>query len=267
MYHLSLSLLSKYIVVMVITIINDIKYFLLVLACVLTGFAQGFWLILSHRYSNQQSKSDDSASLGIGDTDENVAFRDVKSSFFSTFMFMFGQLDSQQDILSGNDQNGTTDDSNIHHDPYVYAVKIFTKMFLVTFLLTMMILMLNLLIALMGDSFARTKENIRKIYRKELVTLMVDQSIPTPFFALFASFGLLNYEVDDMIYLVRYTSDIRTIAHGHGHGRDQNEDEHQSAYALEKSLEVCKQMFLQDAQYGDDEVMKKVRREDDVIDR
>ncbi len=106
---------------MVMIIMNDIKYFLFVLMCVLTGFAQGFWLLMN----DAQPESD---------------FTDVRESYFTTFMFMFGDIDVE--ALSNSKS------------------KAFTKIFLVAFMLTMMILLFNLLIALMGDSFSRVKEKI-----------------------------------------------------------------------------------------------------------
>jgi hypothetical protein len=189
---------------MVCTIINDIKYFLFVLVCVLTGFSQGFWLLL-----NNASVSTASAS--------SSSFQSIKMSYFSTIMFMFGEINS--DDLEGSKSLA------------------FTRFFLVAFMLTMMILMLNLLIALMGDSFARTKENIEKIYWKELASMMIDQSMPTLLLSCLEVLQILRYEKDEFIHVVKYTSDLRQD--------DSATVLLKQSQALEKSFSLCKQ------QYGD----------------
>jgi fucose 4-O-acetylase-like acetyltransferase len=148
-------------VVMVMLILDDIKYFVFVLSCVLVGFAQGFWLLMSGAYPF-------------------TSFTDVKDSYFSTFMFMFGQIDQEQ---IENSRSGD-----------------FTKVFLVVFMITMMILLFNLLIALMGDSFDRTKERIETHYRKELASFLVDQSAPISFATLLQALGFFKPPEDEKIW-------------------------------------------------------------------
>jgi hypothetical protein len=201
-------------VAMVCTIINDIKYFLFVLVCVLTGFSQGFWLLLSN-------------SSAISNTSSTSAFENIRMAYFNTFMFMFGEINI--DDLEGSKSLA------------------FTRFFLVAFMLTMMILMLNLLIALMGDSFARTKENIEKIYWKELSSLMIDQSMPT----LLVS----HYEKDEFIHVVRYTSDLRT---------DSSKQEKVSS-ALERSFALCQQQ--DDGYFGKLGTVDASSKTGEIIDR
>ncbi len=241
--------MSYQIVAMVITILKDIKYFLFVLACVLTGFAQGFWLIFNE--SDQTTSS----------------FRSVKMSYFSTFMYMFGNMDT--DDLDGAGSRS------------------FAMLFLVAFMLTMMILMLNLLIALMGDSFARTKENIHRIYRKELASFMIDQAMPTPLLYLLSSSPtLLNldmlqyYHEDDLIFVIKYTSDLRhndssssnqtnrgdnNNSDNNSNNSDSNSRKQPNKTALEEALEVCKAVMKVSPENIANAPKKP--REDDIIDR
>ena len=163
--------MSVLIVVMVTLIMSDIKYFIFVLLCVLIGFAQGFWLLLN-------------------DAQTASSFTDVQQSYYTTFMFMFGQIDAVEM------QNGKSIQ--------------FSKLYLVVFMLTMMLLLFNLLIALMGDSFSRTKEKIEAHYWKELASFMVDLSMVTPLLALLYGLGLLKYSKDDFIHVVKYATDMRT---------------------------------------------------------
>ena len=130
----------------------------------------------------------------MNDAQPESDFTDVRESYFTTFMFMFGDIDVE--ALSNSKS------------------KAFTKIFLVAFMLTMMILLFNLLIALMGDSFSRVKEKIEANYWKELTSFMVDQSIPTPLLLIlhyFGYFGLLRYEKDDIIHVVKYASDVKDV--------------------------------------------------------
>ncbi len=209
-------------VAMVCTIINDIKYFLFVLVCVLTGFSQGFWLLLSNSSAMSNSSS-------------TSAFENIRMAYFNTFMFMFGEINT--DDLEGSKSLA------------------FTRFFLVAFMLTMMILMLNLLIALMGDSFARTKENIEKIYWKELSSLMIDQSMPTLLVSILGSLRLLHYEKDEFIHVVRYTSDLRT---------DSSKQEKVSS-ALERSFALCQQQ--DDGYFGKLGTVDASSKTGEIIDR
>lgn len=196
---------------MVIKIMSDIKFFLFVLACVLTGFAQGFWLMINRSTST-------------------VAFSTIKMSYFTTFMYMFGELEA-------GDMDGAEN-------------KAFAIFFLVSFMMTMMLLMLNLLIALMGDSFGKAKDNIQRIYRKELAAFMIEQSMPTILLMLLSYFHLLEYSPDEIIFIVKYTSDIREVEPKH---------------ALENSLQVCNKILRESPQNIANAPKKS--READIIDR
>ena len=167
----------------------------------------------------------------INASSTTTAFATVKMSYFSTFMYMFGNIN--MDDLEGA---GST--------PFV-------TIFLVAFMLTMMLLMLNLLIALMGDSFARTKENIQRIYRKELASFMIEQCMPTVVLAILSFLGILQYHEDNLIFVIKYTSDLR----------DENEDKD----ALMKALEVCKKVM----EVSPENIANapKTPREKDIIDR
>ncbi len=184
---------------MVMLIISDIKYFLLVLLCVLIGFAQGFWLLLN-------------------DANPSSHFTDVKQSYYTTFMFMFGQIDSEE--LQNGKSSG------------------FSKLYLVAFMLTTMLLLFNLLIALMGDSFSRTKEKIEAHYWKELASFMVDQSMPTPLLALLELLNVMKYEKDDFIHVVKYASDIRKNHRSLGVNENRDNDDDDSSDSDDEAVRL-----------------------------
>lgn len=102
---------------MILAIAYNIRYYLLVLLCVLCGFTQAFWL--------------------LSNIDATLPFGSIHSAFLNAFMNMLGQNIS-------DDFSGTVSAE-------------FATVLLVLFLLIMMILMLNLLIALMGDAFASVR--------------------------------------------------------------------------------------------------------------
>ena len=189
---------------MVMVIMSDIKYFLFVLLCVLIGFAQGFWLLLN------QSSIDSS-------------FKEVKDSYFTTFMFMFGQMD--MDDLQHSKSDG------------------FTKVFLVAFMLAMMILLFNLLIALMGDSFSKTKENINAHYMRELASFMVDQSLLTPLLVFLRLFGIARYNKDEFVHVIKYASDVKSkrisASQLTASGFDDDDDDDDDSETTEKKKKVC----------------------------
>jgi hypothetical protein len=229
---------------MVMLIMNDIKYFLLVLVCVLVGFAQGFWLLLNN-------------------ADPSSSFTSVKQSYFTTFMFMLGEI-NQDDI----DHSKASE---------------FTKFFLVAFMITMLILMFNLLIALMGDSFDRTKENIEAHYWQELVSFMVDQSMPTPFVFILQLFGVMKYEKDEYVHVVKYASDVRISGSNFdSNRRDDNDDTRDEAdYAhedterfvkklspLERSFNISAKLMKSSVSERQQlKLSKKSFVDDDIIDR
>lgn len=114
---------------------SDIKYFLFILAIVLTGFALAFWTI---SYPN--------ASLPFGT---------IPSSFIESFLYMLGQDIDAKFTNTSSPQLG------------VFLV--------VMFMLFMMILMLNLLIALMGNSFQVIQNKGVAQWRIEQACMMLEQ--------------------------------------------------------------------------------------------
>ena len=124
-----------YIVTMILRIMSDIKYFLFILAIVLTGFALAFWTI---SYPN--------ASLPFGT---------IPSSFIESFLYMLGQDIDAKFTNTSSPQLG------------VFLV--------VMFMLFMMILMLNLLIALMGNSFQVIQNKGVAQWRIEQACMMLEQ--------------------------------------------------------------------------------------------
>ncbi len=119
-------------------VLRDIVAFAVVLASVLLGFAQAFWLM-----NNQEGNPSN--------------FSKVRSSYYMTLIFMLGQADEE--------------DTHNHA-----RNEMFTKCLVIVFLIVMMLLMLNLLIALMGDSFAKAKDSLHALYRMEVMSIMVDQA-------------------------------------------------------------------------------------------
>ena len=120
---------------MILRIMSDIKYFLFILAIVLTGFALAFWTI---SYPN--------ASLPFGT---------IPSSFIESFLYMLGQDIDAKFTNTSSPQLG------------VFLV--------VMFMLFMMILMLNLLIALMGNSFQVIQNKGVAQWRIEQACMMLEQ--------------------------------------------------------------------------------------------
>jgi hypothetical protein len=233
------------IVAMVMLIMNDIKFFLFVLVCVLVGFAQGFWLLLNN-------------------ADPASNFSSVKQSYFSTFMFMLGEID--QDQIDNSKSSG------------------FTKAFLVAFMITMMILLFNLLIALMGDSFDRTKQNIEAHYWRELASFLVDQSIPTPFTMLLQLTGAMVYEKDDFVHVIKYASDVKLTGSNFKNTRrgdvaspsqedgdnigDNNEGNSKQISPLEKAFNISSKLVKSNISERQQlKLSKKSFVDDDIIDR
>jgi hypothetical protein len=130
------------IVIMVVRIAYDIRFLLVVLFCVLAGFAQGFWL--------------------LSNIDKSLPFGTVNRSLLTSFMYMLGQ-----DISAEFD--GT-------------VAPEFASFLLIMFLLFMMILMLNLLIALIGEIFSKVRDESTVFWRREQALLFLDQShlLPNP---------------------------------------------------------------------------------------
>lgn len=120
---------------MILQITFDIRFFVLVLFCVLAGFAQAFWL--------------------LSNIDQELAFGTVSKALRTSFFFMLGQ-NAEADF------GGTVAPS-------------FATFLLVIFMMVMMILMLNILIALMGDTFAVVRAKGLALWRKEQANIMFDQ--------------------------------------------------------------------------------------------
>ena len=120
---------------MILQIMSDIKYFLVVLAIALTGFALAFWLISYPQY--------------------DLTFGTIPQAFLNTYQYMLGQ--------------------GINADFTGTASPELGVMLLVMFMLFMMIVMLNLLIALMGDSFATIKSRGVAHWRREQACIILEQ--------------------------------------------------------------------------------------------
>lgn len=120
---------------MILRIMTDIKYFLFILAVVLTGFALAFWT--------------------ISYPDDQLPFGTIPMAFITTFLYMLGQEISAD--------FGHTASPNLG------------VFLLVLFMLFMMILMLNLLIALMGSTFKAVQNKGLAQWRLEQASMMLEQ--------------------------------------------------------------------------------------------
>lgn len=120
---------------MILRIMSDIRFFLFILAVVLTGFALAFWL--------------------ISYPDQDLLFGTLKSSFINTYLFMLGQN------ISADFSHTSSPDLGVF--------------LLVLFMLFMMILMLNLLIALMANSFKVVQSKGLAQWRLEQASMMLEQ--------------------------------------------------------------------------------------------
>ena len=121
---------------MIINIAYNIRFFLLVLFCVLAGFTQAFWL--------------------LSNVDSTLPWGTVHTAFLTSFFYMLGQNIQQ-------DEQGT-----LSPDLATFLI--------VVFMMIMIILMLNLLIALMGDAFAKVRSQGLAIWRKEQASIIIEES-------------------------------------------------------------------------------------------
>ena len=122
---------------MILRIMQDIQFFVFILAIVLTGFSMAFWL--------------------ISYPDTSLAFGTIEMSFYNTYLYMLGQ-------------NIEADFANDTASP---RLGIFL---LVMFMFFMMILMLNLLIALMGNSYSKVQEKGLAEWRLGQASMILEQS-------------------------------------------------------------------------------------------
>jgi hypothetical protein len=120
---------------MVLLIAYNIRFYLVVLFCVLVGFMQAFWT--------------------LSNINPMLPFGTVTGAFLNSFMFMLGQ--------------GLTADFEGTISP---RLAIFL---LIIFMLVMMILMLNLLIALMGDAFSEARSQGKALWRREQCAIVIEQ--------------------------------------------------------------------------------------------
>lgn len=127
---------------MVIEITIQIQLYLVLLFCVLAGYAQAFWTL-----SNDSGLADDGSSLPFGT---------ISQAFYNTFFYMLGQnIDTLFPGSTGS--------------PYI------ASLFLVSFMMVMMILMFNLLIALMGDICTKIREKGSAQWRKEQARVLLEE--------------------------------------------------------------------------------------------
>lgn len=127
---------------MVIEVTFQILIYLVLLFCVLAGYAQAFWTL-----SNDSGLANDDASLPFGT---------ISLSFYNTFFYMIGQnIDTLFPASTGS--------------PYIAAL------FLVSFMLIMMVLMFNLLIAIMGDICTKIREKGDSLWRREQAGVLLEE--------------------------------------------------------------------------------------------
>lgn len=124
---------------MILEITREVLVFLVVLFCMVAGFAQGFWHL--------------SCKLNSDGNDQK--FTSFFSALFNTFLFMFGQGVEPDEITKDSPVIGT--------------------IFVVVFLMLMMLLMLNLLIALMGDVFTRVRSYGNALWRREQASIILEE--------------------------------------------------------------------------------------------
>jgi len=122
---------------MILRIMQDIQFFVFILAIVLTGFSMAFWL--------------------ISYPDTSLAFGTIEMSFYNTYLYMLGQ-------------NIEADFAADTASPRLGIV------LLVAFMFFMMILMLNLLIALMGNSYSKVQEKGLAEWRLGQASMILEQS-------------------------------------------------------------------------------------------
>jgi uncharacterized membrane protein len=120
---------------MVMRISAKIRIFLIILFCLIAGFAGAFFLLLNK------------------DTDLN--FGSVADSFYRAFLYLFG--------ISVDTFVTNTAAANM-------AIVIF-----IFFILTMNILMLNLLIALMGNTFAEVRDEGEALLKKQRAEIILEE--------------------------------------------------------------------------------------------
>jgi WD40 repeat protein len=123
-------------VTMIVQIAYTIRFFLLVLLCVMIGFALGFWI--------------------LANTNEELAFGTLTASLLTTFLYSIKQ--------------------EIHRDFTGSVSSSMMTFLMVMFLMMMTILMMNLLIALMADTFAKVHSKGLAIWRKEQASIIVEES-------------------------------------------------------------------------------------------
>jgi hypothetical protein len=121
---------------MILRIARNIKFYLLVLLCVLSGFTQAFWLLSNY--------------------DATLPFGTIKSAFLTSFFYMLGQ--------------------NIDKNFVGLVSPDLATVLLVLFMMVMIILMLNLLIALMGDAFSKVRELGLAVWRREQAAIIIEES-------------------------------------------------------------------------------------------
>jgi hypothetical protein len=151
-------------------------------------------------------------------------------------------------------------------------------------MITMLILLFNLLIALMGDSFDRTKQNIEAHYWRELASFLVDQSMPTPFVIFLQATGSMIYEKDDFVHVIKYASDVKLTASNFKNTRlgdaavssqeeeggieEENEATPKQISPLEKAFNISAKLVRSNISERQQlKLSKKSFVDDDIIDR
>ena len=135
--------ISFIVVAILLRMAYDIRIFILILAIVLLGFAEAFWLLSHPTNPNEDTLSDD-----------KFLFGNVEKSLENIFYAMINGFSSSIEFL------------DLPRLGFALVI---------LFSLIVTILMLNLLIALMTKSFDEVKEHCEAQWRYEQATIMLEE--------------------------------------------------------------------------------------------
>jgi hypothetical protein len=119
----------------------QIRFFLLILALVMMGYAQAFWIL---------------SSVNI-----NIAFGTLSQTLLNTYYLMLTNLPANEDVDSS------------HNPTMLYTL-------IIIFTLIVTILMLNLLIAIMSDAYGKIRDNGLAQWRYEQATIILEENRSAP---------------------------------------------------------------------------------------
>lgn len=141
LYYLRPFEVSGRLVSTILEMAYQIRFFLMILALVMMGFAQSFWILSS--------------------VDINIAYGTVRQALLNTYYLMLVNLPSNDDVDAS------------HNSTMLYTL-------IVVFTLTVTILMLNLLIALMSDAYGKIRDNGLAQWRFEQATIILEENRSAP---------------------------------------------------------------------------------------